>query len=199
LNDFPILGLVGGKMEDKVSFLKVILEELLDKQAKAPVNIHIFDDSAGSFAEYKDRITNYSTDATTVIECAKKICRDALDNPANSTYSYLILNSDQVVSFLSEDEETFNLICECLSSDAVSSVSFILPRVKNESLYLAKDRLVKLLNDANNMVVFEKLSAAQVIDWKIKNKQSRGNRELKPQEAWFVSGDYCAKYKIPLS
>ncbi|MCR4649872.1 MAG: type VII secretion protein EssC [Lachnospiraceae bacterium] len=199
LSDFPILGLVGGKAEVKVSFLKVILEELLSKQAKAPADIYIFDDSEGSFAAYKDRITYYSSDATTVIECVKKICRSALDNPGNSKYSCLILNSDQVVSFLSEDDETYNLICECLSSEAVSGVSFILPRVKNESLYLAKDRLVKLLNDANNMLVFEKLSEAQVIEWRIKNKQKRGDRELKPQEAWFVSGDYCAMYKIPLS
>ena len=175
------------------------MEELIAKQAKAPSNIYIFDDSVGSFADYKDRITYYSADATTVIDCVKTICRNALDNPGNSQYSFLILNSDQAVSFLSEDDETYNLICECLSSDAVSSVSFVLPRVKNASLYLAKDRLVKLLNDANNLVIFGKLSESQVVDWKIKNQQKRSDRNQKLQDAWFVSGDYCALYKVPLT
>lgn len=199
LNDFPILGLVGGKIEVKVSFLKVILNELLEKQAKAPANIYIFDDSVGSFSSYRDRATYYSTDATTVIDCVKKICRNVLDNSGNLPYNCLILNSDQAVSFLSEDEETFNMICECLSREDISGLSFILPRVRNESLYLAKDKLVKLLNDANNMVVFEKLSEAQVIDWKIKNKLRGADRVGKIQDAWFVSGEYCALYKLPLS
>lgn len=200
MQEFQILGISGENDYGRRNFILYMVEELLGNQENAPVNISVFDGEGQEFGELRDRIGYYETDSQAIKQYVKSLYTK-LQNRSNKDLAkepleFIILNSEKVYDILSADDELLEFCRKCMIEFGDNKFCFVLASVPNIDLQFKASRFIKILKEANNLIIFNQLQEIHLFEPGSKLR-SKYPKLLKNNEMYFKCGDYFAKYKIP--
>lgn len=198
--EFQMLGIRGSDEYGRNHFIRYMIDELVSRREEAPVRITVFDDECKEFDPIKAQIDHYRTDGKNIKQFLEDLYAE-LESRKNKDLTkepleYIILNDEKVYDVISADAELLELCKKCMIEYPDNKFSLILTKVPNLNLQFKASDFVKILKDANNLVIFDQLQEIQLFEPNTKMRR-KYVKLLKKNEMYFKCGDYFAKYKIP--
>lgn len=200
MNAFSLLGICGSNELGRVDYVKYMIDELYDRKQSEPVAIHIYDSEEKELECMKGNAEEYTTNleemVTGIRNLYEKIKGRKGKELSKETLEVMILNSKQLYDLIGEDEELLKMCCDMLTEYVECKFSFLLSDVPNVNLNFKATSFVKLLRNAQNLIIFEDMKNIKVFEPGVQIR-TKYSKPLQEQEMYFKCGNYLGKYKVP--
>lgn len=178
--------------ETKNVYLRYIIEDLLEKKEKYPVDIYVMDDVNESLADLKDRCAYYSTETKKLIEVLQ-IVGDKLDY--SDGFVLFLVNSQEIFRELDNNEEKYKFLCEKTFKTGTDSFLLVLADIPNEKEHKG---IMKKELYTQNVAFFMNIEDVKFMNINDKIAIRYKHTTLENGDMYFKCGTFFEKYRTPL-
>lgn len=200
LQNFQIFGVSGDDELGRKAFIINMIQELLEDQNRAPVNIYIFDGKNQELQSLEKQVVYYTTTPDDIKSRLKDLFKllekRRGSNLIQEPLELFIINDEAVYDFIGNDTELFQLCQKSLIEYSECKFSLALTNVPNVNLQFKATPFVKILKEANNLILFKQIQDLKLFDPDVRMR-NKYHKPLVQNEMYFKCGDYFGKYKTP--
>lgn len=207
LNSIGILGIAGKEGFGHKNFVSLIIKSLMSK-CMNDAEIVIFDDITRKYAEYKDSISYYSLDASSVsivieqwfMELKKRydymLLGDA--NSSDNKLLVMIVQNNDVANAIQSDIETLDKFNEILTRYINMGVCFIFANYPNTSISYDAPDAIRTIRQKQHVICLDDLQNVKCIDPPYEAiKQYK--KPISVGDGYYVNGNDIIKLKLIFS
>lgn len=198
LLDYQILGVGGENALGRKDFIAYTIQEMATHRSGASAEIYILDDLEHEFRDFAKQATYYTESAEEGLKLFEELCKRINarkgQNLSIEPFLYIIINNQEVYEIIGKEDKLLSEVRDCLIYGVDCKYTFALTKLPNVHLQFRASPFIKILKDANNLILFQQLQDIKLFDvgTKIRNHYTKA---LNSHEMYFKCGDYFAKYK----